>query len=366
VPRIGFDGRALASPAAGMRRYTRELFGALARFHPSLAIVAVGTPSSAIVPSGIEAVAPASSLPTNLGWMFTGLPATVRRAKVHMFHAPAYTTPFGIRPVVVTIHDVSYARHPEWYPYKRDPVRRSFYRHSAVTADRIITDSSFSKFEIVAAYGVRPESIDVVPLAASSAFAPGPSLPLPAGCPARYILHVGDLHARRNLEMVARALTLVRARNRSLRDVALVAAGVDRGAADGLARLTASAGGDVPLVWMAGAIQEHTLLALYRAASMLVYPSRYEGFGLPLLEAMGCGVPVVAANASSIPEVAGDAAVLLDPDDEAGWADAIERMFEDRVHASATRAAGVVRASEYTWRRTADETAAVYRKLLLS
>jgi alpha-1,3-rhamnosyl/mannosyltransferase len=366
VPRIGFDGRALASPAAGMRRYTRELFGALARFHPSLAIVAVGTPPTVHVPGGIETIAPASSLPTNLGWMFTGLPATVRRAKVDAFHAPAYTTPFGVRPVVVTIHDVSYARHPEWYPYKRDPIRRSFYRHSAVTADRVITDSSFSKSEIVAAYGVRPESIDVVPLAAAASFVPGPPLPIPTGCPARYILHVGDLHARRNLEMVARALQTVRTRNRQARDVALVAAGVDRGAGEPLARLSASAGGDVPLVWLAGAVDDPALLALYRSASMLVYPSRYEGFGLPLLEAMGCGVPVLAANASSIPEVAGDAAVLLEPDDENGWAEAIERMLEDGACAGAMRTAGLARASTYTWRRTADATAAVYRTLLAS
>jgi alpha-1,3-rhamnosyl/mannosyltransferase len=364
VPRIGFDGRALASPAAGMRRYTQELFGALARLDPSLTMVAVGASAQSIVPEGIERVDPASSLPTNLGWMFTGLPLTARRARVDAFHAPAYTTPLGIRPVVVTIHDVSYARHPEWYPYKRDPVRRAFYRRSAVSADRIITDSAFSKAEIIAAYGVRPDSIDVVPLAAASSFAPGPVLPLPHRCPAHFILHVGDVHVRRNLEMVARALQAVRARNRSLHDVALVLAGVDRGAAEGLAHVSASAGGDTPLVWFAGAVDERALLALYRSAAMLVYPSRYEGFGLPLLEAMGCGVPVVAAAASSIPEVAGDAAMLLHPDNEAGWIDAIEQVLEDRAHANAMRSAGVARAAQYTWRRTAIETAAVYRKLL--
>ena len=362
--RIGFDGRALASPAAGMRRYTYELFGALARIDPTLDLVAVGPPSQAAIPKGVERVNPASSLPTNLGWMLTGLPITARRARVDIFHAPAYTIPLAVRPVVVTIHDVSYARHPEWYPYKRDPLRRAFYRRSALAADRIVTDSAFSKAEIVAAYGVDPRTIDVVPLAASGAFAPGPPLPLPAACPPRFLLHVGDLHARRNLEMVARALQHVRARNRLAANVGLILAGVDRGAAAALDALAVRAGGPTPLVTFTGPLDEPTLLALYRAAAAFVYPSRYEGFGLPLLEAMGCGVPVIAAATSSIPEVTGGGAVLLDPDDEPAWADAIERLFEDRGHAAALRARGLARAAEYSWDRTARETAAVYRKML--
>ena len=166
--RIGFDGRALASPAAGMRRYTHELFGALAQLDPLLSIVAVGVPAGVAVPAGIELAGGAASLPTNLGWMLTGLPRAARRARVDVFHAPSYTAPIaGPRPLVLTIHDVSYERNPEWYPYKRDPMRRAFYRYSARTADRVITDSEFSKQEIVEVYSLRPESIQVVPLAAS-------------------------------------------------------------------------------------------------------------------------------------------------------------------------------------------------------
>ena len=228
VLRVGFDGRALASPAAGVRRYSYELFGALASLS-EVSAVAIGAPANTPVPPGVERAPGAASLPTNPGWMLTGLPRAARRAGLDLFHAPSYTAPFGgPRPLVLTIHDVSYERHPEWYPHQRDPVRRAFYRWSARTADRIITDSSFSKAEIVEAYGVSPDMVDVVPLAASAAF-PRPDAPAPAGISQPYVLHVGDLHPRRNLEIAARAVLQVRHRTLALARLQLVLAGVDRG-----------------------------------------------------------------------------------------------------------------------------------------
>src|SRR5205085_2591276 len=125
---------------------------------------------------------------------------------VHLIHAPAYTAPFLTRtPVVITIHDVSYERHPEWYPYRRDWLRRAFYRRSARAAVRVLTDSTFSAEEIAAAYSIPPERISVVPLGAAPAFAPAdPDIPidLPAGLSTPFLLHVGDLHERRNLPML--------------------------------------------------------------------------------------------------------------------------------------------------------------------
>jgi alpha-1,3-rhamnosyl/mannosyltransferase len=361
VPRIGFDGRALTSPAAGVRRYATELFGALATCEPRLTIVAVGARDRTPLLPSIERARGSAAFPTNAGWMLTGLPRAARRARLDLFHAPAYTVPLpSPRPLVLTIHDVSYERHPEWYPYKRDPIRRAFYRWSARAADRVITDSMFSKAEIVAAYDIGPDSIDVVPLAAASLFAEGPVMPLPAHLPRRYFLHVGDLHVRRNLDMVARALAHARRRAPDLGDMRLVLAGVDRDQAAALVLED----GTRRLLTFVGQADEQLLLALYRSATALVYPSRYEGFGLPLLEAMACGVPVIASRTSSIPEVVGDAAVLLDPDDLEGWSAALERVAADEAHAAALRQAGRRRAAGFSWRRTAAETAAVYARLL--
>ncbi len=360
--RIGFDGRALASPAGGVRRYTSELFGALAALGGDRQIVAVGAPSAVALPAGVQSAPGAPSLPTNPGWMLTGLPWAARRANLDLFHAPAYTVPLAApRPLVVTIHDVSYERHPEWYPYRRDPLRRAFYRWCARAADRVITDSAFSKREITAAYGIAAERIDVVPLAAAPGFTSGAPLPLPAGTPRRYLLHVGDLHTRRNLPIIVAAMARLRARDPQLRDVGVVLAGVDRQEArEALTGHALESAGVIAL----GATDERALLALYRSASALVYPSRYEGFGLPLVEAMACGVPVIASHASCIPEVTGDAAVLLDPDDLEGWTDALAHVLGDQRFATALAEAGRRRAATFSWRRTAEMTAAVYQRLV--
>ena len=170
--RVGIDGRAFTSPAAGVRRYVEGLAGALATLDDGPELVALGGVDSSAIPRGVGHVAEPSHPPTNVGWTLVGLPRAAARARVDLIHAPAYTAPIwsGV-PVVLTIHDVSYARHPEWYPYRRDWARRAFYRRSARAASHVITDSAFSAAEITAAYRIPSSRITVAPLGVGAAFA---------------------------------------------------------------------------------------------------------------------------------------------------------------------------------------------------
>ncbi|MEQ1572671.1 MAG: glycosyltransferase family 1 protein [Vicinamibacterales bacterium] len=365
--RVGVDGRAFTSPAAGVRRYISALVGALLALGDGIEIVALGGGGTGL-PAGVAHVPEPAHPPSNPGWILVGLPRAAARGRVSLIHAPAYTAPFwaGV-PVVLTIHDVSYARRPEWYPHRVGPARQWYYRRSAHSAAHVLTDSEFSAAEIVAAYSIPRDRLTVVPLGVDAdAFAPpGPDLrhTPPAGVPTPYLLHVGDLHERRNLAPIVEALLLARRRGDTPPGLSLVLAGLDRGVGAQLTSMVTEAGA-ADVVVLLGPVSDSRLKALYRGATALVYPSLYEGFGLPLLEAMASGTPVIASRAASIPEVVGDAAIVLDPDDVRGWSDAIVSVATDPVRHAALRAAGLRHAAGFTWERTARLTRDVYRRVL--
>ena len=365
--RVGIDGRSFSSPAAGVRRYVSGLVSALRDLSGDLELVALGGTRDGL-PAGLDHVEAPWHPPSNLGWSTVGLPRAAARARVDVIHAPAYTAPLWSRvPLVLTIHDVSYERHPEWYPYRRDGLRRLFYRRSAHAAAHVLTDSEFSAGEIAAAYSIPRERITVAPLGVSTHFTPADATTtdaLPAGVTRPFLLHVGDLHERRNLRMVLHAM-LEAQRRPHIPRLSLVLAGVDRGIGDQLQAHARDANSPDAVVCL-GTVTEAQLLTLYRGAAALVYPSRYEGFGLPVLEAMACGTPVIASRAASIPEVIGEAGVLLDPDEEQRWAEEIARVITDEWHRGRMRAAGVARAAEFTWARTAHLTLDVYRQVTRS
>src|SRR6185369_1863063 len=208
--------------------------------------------------------------------------------------------------------------------------------------------------------------ITVIPLGVHPAFGAGdPNLPreLPANVGEPFLLHVGDLHERRNRTIVVDALLEARRHFGAAAALSLVLAGVDRGIGAGLCAMAAEAGMPEAVVAL-GPVEEERMHALYRGALALVYPSLYEGFGLPLVEAMASGTPVLASHAASMPEVLGGAGLLLDPRDVSAWREAIIRLVNDETLRNDLRARGLARSATFTWQRTARLTLEVYREVV--
>jgi glycosyltransferase involved in cell wall biosynthesis len=282
--------------------------------------------------------------------MAVRMPRLLRRlrpALAHFQHALPVACPC---PAVVTVHDLSFEREPSLMGLRERMIFRAVVPRAARLAARVIAVSELTKRDLVELYRIPEEKIVVVPNGVDPSFrSDGPH---PAG---DYALVVGALQPRKEPEAAIEALALL-----SNGDLRLVFAGPDRGGRAGAER-AAERTGLQGRVDFRGYVPQEELAALYRGAACLVFPSRYEGFGLPVLEAMASGTPVVATSAGALPEVAGDAAILVDERDPAALAGGIERALADRdrlVHA------GLERASLYSWTETARRTLAVYRELL--
>jgi len=311
---------------------------------------------------------PAVTVPVNarnrVQWVLgeqTLLPALAARAGVRLMHSMASTAPlWGRFRSVVTVHDLIYARFPEAHAGIRDKGMKVLVPLAARRADRVLTDSQSTREDLVELAGVPPERIDVVPLGLGSVRREQPL----AEADARRRFGLGEravllsLSAKRphkNLSRLIGALARIPADRRPL----LVLPGYPTGHERELRERAAGAGvaADVRFLgWVSGAELE----GLWAIAEAFVFPSLYEGFGLPVLEAMARGVPVACSNASSLPEVAGEAALLFDPHDEDAIAAAVSRLLGDAALRDRLRALGRERANEFTWQRSARLTLASY------
>jgi glycosyltransferase involved in cell wall biosynthesis len=323
------NGRAAARhEIGGVERVARELAAALPRLRPDR----------------YRVVTPPARLAHRAGhaWEQAVLPLAARRASLVL--SPANLAPLVLgRRNVVVIHDAAALRHPEWYGRAYVAYQRALLPRLARTAARVITVSEFSRGEVVEVLGAPPERVAVVPNGVDERFSPDADasparIALRLGRP--YVLVVGTRIARKNLGGLDSA-----ARFLSREGVDLVAAGSGRG--------YMRAEGDSP-VRALGYVDDDLLPGLYAGASAVVMPSLYEGFGLPVLEAMASGTPVVAADRAALPEVAGEAALLFDPDDPAAAATALERVLGDETLAVELRALGRARALGFSWRATAE------------
>jgi alpha-1,3-rhamnosyl/mannosyltransferase len=358
---IAMDGRSLRGERTGVGRYAASLIEHLVAEEPDLRVVLVADGDIPELPGAasgrVELVRrPAGT--NNLYWSNVQLRRGLRGRTIDLFHSPGYTLPIGLSmPSIVSLHDVSYAARPEWYPHRSGPLRRAWYRASARRADHVLTISEFSRREILRVYGLPPERVTSIYLGVDprrfrrvNETGRLDDLRRRHRLAADFLLFVGDVHARRNLRRAVDALSMLRSMAR--REIELVVVGRILEPEPALAR---------PGVRHLGYVPEDDLPLLYSAARAFVFTSFYEGFGLGVAEAMSCGCPVIVGKGTACDEVAGEAGVAVDPRDVGALADAARAFLRDPDLASRYSEAGRARARSFDWGRTARETLEVYR-----
>ncbi len=359
----------------GMEVYARELIPELLAQAPpgtrftafvNREAAAAGGPWGELIPSVTVPVKARNRVQWVLGEQ-TLLPALARRERVDLVHSLASTAPaWGRFRRVVTIHDLIYLRFPEAHAGIRDRGMRLLVPLAARRSDRVIAISQATREDLMRLLGVPSEKIDVVaqgrggePARASAAL---------SAAEARARLDLGErplllsLSAKRphkNLAALIGALAQIPADRRPL----LVLPGYPTWHERELRERAVSAGVERDVRFL-GWVSDSEIEGLWAAAAAFVFPSLYEGFGLPVLEAMARGVPVACSSSSSLPEVAGDAALLFDPRDEAQIATAVRRLLEDHALAERLRERGAERAREFTWERSARLTLDSYSRAL--
>jgi glycosyltransferase involved in cell wall biosynthesis len=295
------------------------------------------------------------------------LSAELRRNPVDVLHVQFTAPPFSPCPVVVSIHDLSFEHLPQTFKWRSRKQLRITVRRSAREASQVIALSEYARNDIIATYQVSPDKISAIPLAAAAHFRPiGDEEELQRvrqtyGIEGDYILAVGAIQPRKNLARLVAAYDRLRRAKPAVKLPKLVLAGKCAWLYDETLRAIKELElGDAVIV--TGYVPESDLPALYSGALCFVYPSYFEGFGLPPLEAMQCGTPVIVGDQTSLPEVVGTAGILVDPFDVDALAAALEKVVSDSNLRAQLSVQGLARAKLFNWQQTARQTLAVYRK----
>lgn len=265
--------------------------------------------------------------------------------------------------LVVTIHDVSFEEHAEWFPYKLRAFLKWSVPRSARLARQILTDTESAKADLVRLYGLPAPKIQVTPYAAQARYRPIHDAGALARVRAKYdtsprfVLAVGNMQPRKNLARLIQAFAKAKKTHTLPHKLVLVGQPLWR-----TGEILAQARALGPDIVLTGYVPDADLPLLYNAADIFCYPSLYEGFGLPVLEAMACGAAVVTSNLSALPEVVGGAARMVNPYEVTEIADALGETLSNSAYRQTLRARGLARAKLFSWERTARQTVEVYHR----
>jgi len=361
--RFAVDAHAIGCNLTGNEVYVRNLLGCFAGLDGEAEFIAYHSvdEAEAWLPERFQRRQVARNPFLRLGY---DLSSKLRRDRPDLLHVQ-YTAPLRCPvPVVVSVHDVSFSEHPEFFTRPRARQLQWTVRRTVRRAARILTGSEFSRQAIARTYGVNGENVVVIPNAAAPMFRPLPREAAAAavrarfGLPGPFLLTVGDLQPRKNqLGLIQAFAELLRAQPQLPHH--LVLAGKETWFGPRVHK-AAQASGVAERIHFTGFVTDQELIELYNACEVFVFPSFYEGFGLPVLEAMACGRAVACSNASALVEVVDAAAILFDPRSTGQMARALLDLLLDAELRGRMERIGLQRAALFSWRQTAQKTLDVY------
>lgn len=289
-------------------------------------------------------------------WEQIALPLAARKERLDLLHGADFSRPVAYqRPTINTIHDLSPFAASRFFPFAKRAYKQMLMAEAIRRSRAVITDSEFSRNEILERFHISEHRVFAIHLGTE----PGVAVPYKAGSP--FLLFVGTLEARKNLTSLVRAFQILRARRHIPHR--LIFAGKPGYGWEEI-RQSIQRSGVSAAIEVRGYVGKGELLELYRQASLLVFPSLYEGFGLPVLEAMACGTPVACSRAASLPEVGGDAVAYFDPYSIEEMAAVIEQVLDSPSRQAELREGGPKQAAKFTWDECARKHLDVYRKIL--
>lgn len=374
--RVAIDYTAAVHQAAGIGRFVRCLVQALAEVDQNNEYLLVyADPPRGVQPAIPQAPnfagrrIPLSDRALAALWhrLSVPIPVDLVTGPVDIFHSPNFVLPPVRRGVkVLTVHDLAFLLRPECADVKLREYLEKTVPRSVARADFIMADSVNTQDDLICLLGVPLNKVQVVPGGVESRFKPvndqalldGMRQRISGGAP--FILSVGMIEPRKNLTRLIEAFELLKTRYHTPHRLALV--GKRGWLSDGIYQRAKTS----PLakeILFPGYVADHELPLLYGAADLFAYPSLYEGFGLPPLEAMACGTPVVSSSSSSLPEVVGDAAVMVDPENSEELAEAMANTLADTAIRTRMIASGIEQSGKFTWRAAAEKMLQVYKRL---
>jgi glycosyltransferase involved in cell wall biosynthesis len=368
--RIAIDARTLSSPKTGDRTVTLGLARGLTRLaeQERLELILIGQepPPDGLLPDSPAISQHLAPRPRGYRWMLSAFPRALAAVKADVA-VIQYMGPFRAPcPFVTFIHDTVWRTMPGTFPWRDALILNTFIPGTIRRAAAVLTGSDFARSEIARHYPAARDKLHIVPYAADERFQPVMD-PVELArvqqahkLPERFILSVGVLQPRKNIEGLLEAYALLSPELRS--QYQLVITGKTGWMADRL-RVAAS---ETEGVDFTGYVPDEDLPALYSLADLFVYPSFYEGFGLPPLEAMACGTPVIASNAASLPEVVDDAALLVDPHQPRDLAAAMTQVLTDDARGEDLITRGLARAAQFDWTASAQQLLKTLRAVATS